>query len=282
MNFYQLKNYFIQKLSNFYNSTEIEAFLKLILEDLWNIKTKDIISKEIYFEQLKIKQIDNIIEPLQRYKPIQYILGRTYFYNSYIQVNENVLIPRPETEELVEIVLKDNTFDKANLIDVCTGSGCIAISIAKERNWQIYAVDISPQSIEIAQKNAISNNVQIYFEQLDFLNTGNWKTFENQKFDIIVSNPPYVLNSQKNQIQKNVLDYEPHMALFVEDNQPLVFYTALASFAKKFLNKNGVVYAEINENFGNQTANLFKSLGFSNTEVLKDFRQKQRFIRARF
>jgi len=282
MNYFELKLFIASKLNNFYKPSEIETFIKLILQELWNLKPIDFISNEIIFDNSKIKTIEKIIAQLQQYKPIQYILGRTFFYNSYIEVNQNVLIPRPETEELVELILKENKYQHAKILDICTGSGCIAISIAKETQWNVYALDISPKAIEIARKNAKSNNVDIYFYQLDFLKKQLWQIFKQNQFDIIVSNPPYVLQSQKKQMHTNVLNYEPHLALFVDDNQPLIFYQAIAQFAIEYLTKNGTIYAEINENLGQKTAQLFKNNGFKNVEVLKDIRQKDRFIRAKF
>lgn len=281
MNFFEIKKYFVQKLTNFYNSREIDAFLKLILEDLWNIKSIDLISKDLIFDNIKITSIDKIIEQLQQYKPIQYILGKTFFYNCFIEVNENVLIPRPETEELTEKILKENNIENASFLDICTGSGCIAVSVAKEKKWMVYATDISAKAIETAKNNAISNNLNIFFSEIDFLNKKEWRIYENLKFDIIVSNPPYVQNNEKQQMEQNVLNYEPHLALFVEDDAPLIFYNAIASFAIEHLTNNGVVYVEINEKLGKQTADVFKLNGFKNLEILKDFRNKDRFIKVK-
>ncbi len=226
---------------------------------------------------------NEIINRINQHEPIQYIIGETEFYGRRFLVNPSVLIPRPETEELISLVL-NSTIQKENLsiLDIGTGSGCIAISLAKELpNSVITAYDISEKALEIAQKNSELNQANVKFELLDIL-TNSPKDNENLTFDIIVSNPPYVTRNEVHQMRQNVLDFEPHLALFVEDNDPLIFYDAIAKFAHKHLKINGFVAVEINEALGNQTIDVFRKNGFEKTEIVKDIFQKERFVLARF
>ncbi len=245
-----------------------------------------------------------IIERLNSHEPIQYILGETEFYGRRFLVNENVLIPRPETEELVKLVVEEvrkswnstppqpspigREFFLSPLsigegsgvgLDIGTGSGCIAISLAKELpDFQVFAYDISEKALETAQKNAELNNSKVIFEKVDILSPP--FTIHNSQFTIIVSNPPYVTKQEIDFMQKNVLDFEPHLALFVENNDPLIFYHAIANFAFNNLSINGLVAVEINETLGNETADVFIKKGFSDVEIIKDIHQKDRFVKA--
>jgi release factor glutamine methyltransferase len=226
---------------------------------------------------------DEIIERINQHEPIQYIIGETTFYGCKFLVNPSVLIPRPETEELVSLVLNTiNQKENLSILDIGTGSGCIAISLAKELpNATITAYDISEKALETAQKNAELNQTKVSFELKDILAPIDFHLSENT-FDVIVSNPPYVTPNEAHQMRQNVLDFEPHLALFVEDNDPLLFYEAIARFAYKYLKINGFVAVEINEALGNETAETVKKNGFKKTEIVKDIFQKERFVLAKF
>jgi release factor glutamine methyltransferase len=230
------------------------------------------------------KAIDwtNIIERLNNNEPIQYILGETEFYGRRFLVNDSVLIPRPETEELVKYIIDKQKTQfsvkrkQLSILDIGTGSGCIAISIAKELpNFIVSAYDISKNALETAKKNAELNKADVNFEKVDIL-----KPPFIRSFNIIVSNPPYVTKQEIYRMQKNVLDFEPHLALFVEDSEPLIFYEAIANFAFNNLTDNGLVAVEINEALGEETANVFRRKGFSEVEIIKDMHQKDRFVSA--
>jgi release factor glutamine methyltransferase len=195
------------------------------------------------------------------------------------EVNENVLIPRPETEELVDWILSNNriieTSNPLKILDIGTGSGCIAISLAKNLpNAQVYAIDVSEQALATAEKNAKRNNVNVIFIQKDILATEDL----GQQFDIIVSNPPYVRNLEKEEIKKNVLNNEPHLALFVQDNDALIFYTKIANLAQKNLSDNGQLYFEINQYLGKEMIALLQNLNFKNIELRKDIYGNDRMI----
>jgi release factor glutamine methyltransferase len=224
-------------------------------------------------------QIYNIIQELKRFKPLQYILGETEFYGLRFFVDSAVLIPRPETEELVEWVISDcKGKDNLSIIDIGTGSGCIPIALAKNLpKAQVFAIDISEDALDIARKNALENMVNIQFIQSDILKRSLSKDFN---FDVIVSNPPYVISDQKVQMSANVLDYEPHIALFAPDQNPFVFYEAIAEIAQTHLKPDGTLYFEINEALPYETAESINKYGF-NTELKQDINGKYRMIKAK-
>ena len=248
----QYRTQFIKELSPFYDAYEAESFFYLILEDKHKLRQIDLaLNHELTFSESDFAVWDLLVAQLKKEVPIQYLLGKTNFYGLDFEVNENVLIPRPETEELVEWIVNENSkVDKAKtikILDIGTGSGCIAISLAKNiPNAQVYAMDVSKKAIETAKRNAVNNKTDITFILQDVLNAEELKC----NFDIIVSNPPYVRNLEKEEIKKNVLDYEPHLALFVEDNDALVFYRKIAALAQNNLLENGQLYFEINQYLG--------------------------------
>jgi len=232
---------------------------------------------------LDIKNWNLILEQLKKEIPIQYLLGSTSFYGLNFEVNSDVLIPRPETEELVDWIIKDCLIFRNDvtlkIVDIGTGSGCIAISLAKNLpNAQVFAIDVSGKALATAKKNAELNNVEVTFIQKNILETASL----DFQFDIIVSNPPYVRNLEKVEINKNVLDNEPHLALFVDDNDALVFYRKIAELAQKSLSKNGQLYFEINQYLGKETVALLENLGFENLELRKDIYGNDRMIFAEF
>lgn len=229
--------------------------------------------------------LSEILDKLESGLPLQYILGETDFYGLTFKVNPSVLIPRPETEELVDWVLKElkNTrheHDSLKILDIGTGSGCIPISIKKHiYSAEVFAVDISPQALETARQNSDLNEAPVTFIQDDILNSSQ-DILINSQFSLIISNPPYVTFSEKDQMKANVLEHEPHLALFVPDDDPLIFYRAISDFALKHLPERGLLFLEINENLGSQTLDLLKEMGFSNIELRQDIRGKDRIIRA--
>ena len=227
----------------------------------------------------EVEQYSLILERLLKAEPLQYVLSEAYFYGLKFKVNSAVLIPRPETEELVELALNTlkNTPSKLNILDIGTGSGCIAITLKHSlSNADVYAMDISPEALDIANQNAINNNTKVHFLEADI------RAYKsNEKFDLIISNPPYVTNREGVHMDKNVMNYEPHLALFVADDSPLEFYIAITAFASQNLNKNGFLFFEINANFGKETANLLIDKSFTDIQILKDMQGKDRFISAR-
>jgi release factor glutamine methyltransferase len=275
------KNCFVIALMSIYDEGEVDSFFYLILENKFNLKRSDLaLQPDLTFNEIDIQIFNSIFEKLKLENPIQYILGTTSFYGLNFIVNEYVLIPRPETEELVEWILnefKNAKIDNPKILDIGTGSGCIAISLKKNlENSKVFANDISEKALATAKINAKNNNVEIEFFQQDILNS----KYLPQKFDIIVSNPPYVRNLEKHEIQKNVLDNEPHLALFVDDDDALIFYKKIAILARDFLEPNGNLYFEINQYLGKETKNLLENLGFKNVELRKDIYGNDRMLKC--
>lgn len=278
-----LKSYkttFLQELSTLYDAMEIESFFYIVLECFHNKKRIDLaLNPEMEIDAVELLRWESVLVDLKKQKPIQYILGKTEFYGLKILVNENTLIPRPETEELVEWILqnpklqsKDNSL---NIVDIGTGSGCIAISLAKNLiNAEVSAIDVSEKALTMAKKNAELNKVNVNFIYKNILET----TDLGIQYDIIVSNPPYVRNLEKEEIKTNVLEFEPHLALFVEDNDALLFYRKIAQLALIHLSSNGCLYFEINQYLGNETVELLENLGFNNIELKKDIYGNDRMI----
>ena len=279
-----LKNYkaiFNKELLSIYDAQEIDSFFYIILEKIHQLKRIDLALKpETVLDGVHLKQWKNIILDLKKQKPIQYIFGETEFYGLPFLVNENTLIPRPETEELVELIITNEGKGKrekrkVTILDIGTGSGCIAISLAKHLpNAEVFAIDVSEKALAVAKKNAEINNVNVAFLMQDILQTDDLK----QQFDFIVSNPPYVRDLEKAEIRPNVLEYEPHLALFVDDTDALLFYRKIAQLAKESLTPNGKLYFEINQYLGKETVRLLKDLGFKNVELIKDIYGNDRMI----
>ena len=213
--------------------------------------------------------------------PIQYIIGSTNFFGIDLIVNKDVLIPRPETEELCQLVIENVPNEHPKILDIGTGSGCIAIALKRHLpGSKVNALDISSKALHVARENASKNNCDIDFYTIDILDRKLWHLIEG-KYDLIVSNPPYVTNSEKRQMHKNVLEHEPPGALFVEDNRPLVFYAAIADFALKNLNGNGQLFFEVNEKSGQRTKSLLMEKGFAKANVHQDLQGKDRFVSAK-
>lgn len=228
-------------------------------------------------EEVLLKQY---AERLLKHEPVQYILNECWFYGLKFYVDKNVLIPRPETEELVDWIIRNLKFPfkELKILDIGTGSGCIAIALKRKlRKAEVWACDVSKEALEVAKQNSANLQADINFVQLDFINEK--ERDQLTSFDIIVSNPPYVPEKDKGTMNKNVLEFEPHTALFVKDNNPLVFYEAIADFAKTHLNKEGSVYCEIHESLGKETTALFTEKGFT-VELKKDMQGKERMVKT--
>ncbi|MEJ6791432.1 MAG: peptide chain release factor N(5)-glutamine methyltransferase [Lacinutrix sp.] len=282
-----LENIFHETLDAIYGKQEVSSFFFLCTEAFFNITRLDLaLNRIISITKAEQQPIFNALEALKNQKPIQYIIGETEFYGLPFKVNENTLIPRPETEELVQLIidsnLERNEESQLSILDIGTGSGCIAISLAENiKNAQVYAMDVSAKAIEKAKENAVLNKVKVAFIEGSILEeTQRNLLFKDLKFDAIVSNPPYVRNLEKAEIQNNVLNNEPHLALFVEDDNPLLFYKAITEFASKNLKPKGQLFFEINEYLGEETKALVDSFGFKNVELIKDMFGKDRMLKA--
>ena len=285
-----LKTHFFSELQTIQEDSEIESFFFILTEYLHDLKRIDIsLNPDFEVSETDLQKWNVIISELKTEKPIQYITGEAWFYGLRFEVNENTLIPRPETEELVEwIVDGQKTKDKrqtVSILDIGTGSGCIPITIKKEiPNALVSAIDVSEKALEMARKNAIDNEVEVNFILQNILEIDDLKSLPTSnsqlttQFDIIVSNPPYVRNLEKQEIKKNVLAYEPHLALFVEDSDALLFYRKIAQLALTSLTPNGKLFFEINQYLGKETVALLENLGFKNIELRKDFVGNDRMI----
>jgi len=274
-----LRTFFNNELIGYYPDTEIESFFNLLSEDILNLK-RIAISQNLYevVSGKKYERFQKAIAKLKNYEPIQYILGNTEFYGLIFEVNPSVLIPRPETEELVSWIIDDCKERKdICVLDIGTGSGCIAISLAKNlKHAKVYALDVSEDALKLAKLNATKNEVDIEFIEADILDCD----LGNIKFDVIVSNPPYVRELEKEAMSANVLNHEPHLALFVKNDDALLFYRKIAEISENILKPNGQLYFEINESLGEPTKELLANNSFNNIELKMDIFEKDRMIKA--
>ena len=280
------RKYYASELEKIYGSNEANVLIMILLEHYFGIdRVKIAMKPELRLSESELLTLHFAVKELLKNKPVQYILGETEFCGMRFFVDENVLIPRPETEELVNQLVSCSVNQlhspSFRILDIGTGSGCIAISIAKLlKDSVVTAVDVSEKALEVAKKNAETNGVNVNFIKDDILNHKNQELLDDQ-FDIIVSNPPYVCESEKTEMRANVLDYEPSTALFVSDNDPLIFYRKILEFAQTHLKTNGEVWFEINEKLGNEMKDLCQEKGFEKVEIIKDFRERDRVVRAR-
>ena len=278
----EYRTQFIQELLSIFDEGEAESFFYLILEENQQLKRIDLaLHPDLTFSKEQMLVWNSLLEQLKCEVPVQYLLGKTSFYGLDFEVNPTVLIPRSETEELVDWIIKSLNSrignSKLKILDIGTGSGCIAISLAKNiENAQVFAVDISEKALATAKKNAEVNKVEVTFIQQNILDTADL----NQNFDIIVSNPPYVRNLEKQEIKKNVLNNEPHLALFVEDNDALIFYKKIAKLAQQSLSQNGELFFEINQYLGQEMIEMLEKMNFHTIELRKDIYGNDRMIRA--
>lgn len=272
--------YIEKELRGLYPQTEVRGFTRLILEHVCGLNyTQQVLRCNEIIDLSSKGKIEKIVQRLKIYEPIQYILGETEFFGLRLKVAPGVLIPRPETEELVYWIVDSVKQAVPSILDIGTGSGCIALALKNEmKNARVSAIDFSEQALEIARKNARKNQLKVEFIHADILI---WQTYNWQQFDVIVSNPPYVREQEKKAMQPNVLEYEPEKALFVSDDKPLIFYREIARFAQKYLKDEGELFFEINENLGEETAELLQGENFSDVELKKDFHGKMRMLKCR-
>lgn len=269
-----------KELTGFYPETEIKAFVRIILENVCGLNYTDQILKigEVIDLESR-KKIVEVVERLKKFEPVQYIFGETEFYGLKLKVTPAVLIPRPETEELVNWIAETVSGDDLPIIDIGTGTGCLALSLKKQfPQADVSGVDISEESLEVARQNARLNNLDVTFFNADILR---WEEYDWKGYSLIVSNPPYVRESEKELMEPNVLEYEPGTALFVPDENPLLYYVALSRFAKTHLTENGWLFLEINEMFGSETEELLRKEGFKEIEIKKDLNGKERMVSCR-
>lgn len=276
----QYKSYFSEQLKSVYPQTEIDTFFFFLIEEYLELKRIDLTLRPD-FEISSDKRIllDEALVRLKEEEPIQYILTKTEFYGLPFKVNQNTLIPRPETEELVEWIINevDKNQESLSILDIGTGTGCIPISLKKHLpKTTVSTIDVSEEALKIAKQNAVLNKVEVFLMHQDILKTEEL----SGEFDIIVSNPPYVRELEKVEIKNNVLKNEPHLALFVEDNNPLIFYKKIADLAKNSLTKTGLLFFEINQYLGLETVEMLKNKGFTQIELRKDLFGNDRMIKA--
>lgn len=259
------------------DAAETDSMLYLILERM-NITRSDILAqKAVSLTAAETSILADILSRVNKNEPVQYILGKAHFYGREFLVNPSVLIPRPETELLVEEVVKNASNTPGKILDIGTGSGCIAITLAKELPEKtVMAFDISNEALKTASVNAVQLGANVNFQRLDILKD----EIPNHDLELIVSNPPYVTVSEKEAMNRNVLDHEPHLALFVPDHDPLIFYTVIAKKGLSSLKSGGRIVVEINERFGKEVCEIFIEAGFTNAVVIKDLQAKDRIVSA--
>lgn len=277
---------FKTKLESIYDSRESENISDWIFENVTGLKKWERRYNEMDLKEIQTLDLNEYLEELLHHKPVQYVLNEAWFYKRKFFVNENVLIPRPETEELVEWIIDDvkssvweiSLGESLQIIDVGTGSGCIPISLKKElQNTNITAIDISEKALFVAKKNAKELKAEIDFKQINFLNID--ESASLLKYNIIVSNPPYIPIAEKEILAKNVTEFEPAVALFVENNNPYIFYEKIAVFAKSHLKDNGKIYVEVHEEYSKNVKDIFENTGFIST-IKKDIYGKERMVKA--
>lgn len=274
-----IRIYLLKELSLIYDEPELGALCTEIIKSVTGFsRFLQIYKPESQVNPEQAERIVNICKELLTGKPLQYVLGETFFYSCIIRVNQSVLIPRPETEELVDLIIRENKGLKNKIIDFGTGSGCIAIALALNlKDSSVTGIDISEEAITIARQNAHLNEVTTSFITGDIFN---FELSSVEKANIIVSNPPYVRHSEKSLMKSNVLDFEPHIALFVPDDNPLLYYKSILKIAEEILLPEGRLYFEINEALGESMVNILIEFGYSDIKIIKDINNKERIIKA--
>jgi release factor glutamine methyltransferase len=276
----EVYNDFVERLSTIYSKREASNITELVFEHHTGVnRLKRLTDKTLELTENAANEIKKSLVQLLQHKPVQYVLEEAWFYGKKFIVNEAVLIPRPETEELVELVISNNPANNGlSILDIGTGSGCIAVALkSKFKKAEVTAIDISDKALEVAKQNAINNNTTVYFERADILNKTDWNTF--QSFDVIISNPPYIPAPDKITMADNVLKYEPYLALFTPADDPLTFYRAIAAFGSEHLNAKGKIYVEIHEDSAEKVKTIFSEY-FAEVKVYKDMMEKDRMVTA--
>ncbi len=274
--------YIRNSLQSIYSPSEINEYIRTIMEDICNIPSHHyLLGTGRALTEDETRKIHEVVERLKQKEPIQYIIGFTPFYGLQFEVNPATLIPRPETSELIEWIIQSEQRPDLSILDIGTGSGCIAISLAKQlKEASVTAIDISQEALLTAFRNAQRNNVSVCFGKVDILNTEEAERCLPESFDLIVSNPPYIKESEKTDMEKNVLAFEPHTALFVPDNDPLLFYRQIARFGQNHLKTDGTLYFEINREHGTETTEMLQAFGYKNISCKKDISGNDRMIKA--
>lgn len=271
-------SYIKQALQGYYPDSEIVSMAKLLLTQVFGMSVVELYAgKDTIFSANEQKQLDDILIRLQKQEPVQYIIGTEEFYGLTFEVNGDVLIPRPETGELIDWIVKEHKHAQAKILDIGTGSGCIAISLAKNMEAaEVVSWDVSEEALRVAARNCRRNDVRVILEHRDVLHASS----TGERFDMIVSNPPYITEKEKTDMSANVLDWEPELALFVPDDKPLLFYQKIAELGVDMLVPGGKLYFEINREYGRQTVDMLVGLGYKNIELRKDLFQNDRMIKA--
>lgn len=293
MTIYSAYQHLKNNLVNIYDAKEAANIAELVIEKISGLKrTERILNRQQILNDEQINILQKYLQELINHKPVQYVLNEAWFAGMKFFVDENVLIPRPETEELVEWIVHDASLSFTNsnsrpvpllhgftILDIGTGSGCIAIALKKKiKNADVFALDINEDVLKIAALNAQQNNADVNFFKTDILE--HQTNINMPLFDIIVSNPPYITKKESAEMNENVLAHEPHLALFVPDENPLLFYDAISDFSLSHLKENGRLYFEIHENFGNEVASLLQKKGYQSVEIKTDLQQKNRMVKA--
>ena len=277
----QATYFLLNQLRSIYSEGEASSMTDWVMEKITgSMKTERMLYKNELLQPDEVKKLEEITSRLLNHEPVQYVLNEAWFCGLKFYVDQHVLIPRPETEELVEWIISNCKFpvDTLSILDIGTGSGCIPVSLKRRiRKAEVWSCDVSSPALAVAKKNAESLGTEIKLLQLDFLDQKSWSQLPS--FDTIVSNPPYIPEKDKHEMQPNVLNYEPHTALFVPDNDSLRFYKAIAAFGKTHLNPGGTIFFEIHENLGEAVSTLLRSQGYL-TELKKDMQQKDRMLKA--
>ena len=264
------------KISPLYDARESNAIARYIVEEVSGLSYTDILVKDTKFSEVDREKIEEITKRLLDGEPLQYVLGYSYFCDLKICVDNNVLIPRPETEEICRLIIEREQNNSPKILDVCTGSGCIALALKNGiKNSEVEGVDISEGALSVAKTNSDICGCQVDFYKYDVIEEIPRIT---KKYDIIVSNPPYICQFEKEDMSRNVLDNEPHIALFVNDNNPIVFYRKIADLGRSILNSKGKLYFEINPLFVNELKEMLLERKYENIEIIKDINERNRFI----
>ena len=289
----EIYRFYLQQLQQLYNTNESATITDWVFQKIAGLRRGDIIKNPAdLIDPETADKLDNCLLALLQHKPVQYVLGEAWFYKMKLKVNDQVLIPRPETEELVQLVTKEwqkredkkeiaqanvrtENLTRLSMIDIGTGSGCIAIAIKKNLpESTMLAIDVSEGTLSVAKENANDHETIIEFKQINFLDESSWDALP--VFDVIISNPPYIPINEKEKLDKNVTDFEPHIALFVPNNNPFLFYEKIAAFGKKHLTANGKIYVEIHEDFAKETSQCFEKN--YTVEIRKDIFEKERML----
>lgn len=280
-----IKDYFKSRLMSFYSESEIKAIYTEVICKRMNINKVELMTgDDKYLSESDLLYFRTVVKRLLNHEPFQYVMGTTDFYGLEIKCDSRALIPRPETEELVDWIAYDNKRkENLKIVDLCTGTGCIALALKKasQNTSVVIGIDISKDAVKLAEENAAINNLDVKFEELDVLNSIQFKNqFKPASFDVWVSNPPYIPDTDKLKMNRNVLDFEPHLALFVSDQNPLIFYNQIAKQADIYLINGGHLYFEIHEDLSNGVIEILKNYNFVNIELRKDLQGKPRMIKA--